>query len=54
MNRLVIFSLSCNLIIFACGLKLEHWSDPNVEGSILPSALAGASRGPKLFFEVIY
>ena len=34
------------------GSKLERWTDPNVEGSIQPNALADASRQPKLFFEV--
>ena len=33
---------------------MEHWNDPNVEGSIQPSALTEASRNPKLFFEVNY
>merc|ERR1719150_1629074 len=33
------------------GSKLERWTDPNVEGSIQPNALADASRQPKLFFE---
>ena len=51
MNQLVIFILCCNLT-FSCGLKLEHWSDPIIEGSIKPNALADASRKPKLFFGV--
>ena len=51
MNRLVIFIL-CSNLTFACGLKLEHWSDPIIEGSIKPNALADASRKPKLFFGV--
>ena len=51
MNQLVIFILYCNLT-FSCGLKLEHWSDPIIEGSIIPNALADASRKPKLFFGV--
>ena len=51
MNQFVIFILCCNLT-FSCGLKLEHWSDPIIEGSIKPNALADASRKPKLFFGV--
>ena len=53
MKRLVIIFFSCTLS-FIYGSKLEHWSDPNVEGSIQPSALTEASRNPKLFFEVIF
>merc|ERR1719328_854727 len=52
MKRFVIIFFSCILSLFTShGSKLEHWSDPNVEGSIQPSALTEASRNPKLFFE---
>jgi len=50
MKRFVIIFFSCTLS-FIYGSKLEHWNDPNVEGSIQPSALTEASRNPKLFFE---
>ena len=55
MKRFVIIFFSCILSLFTShGSKLEHWNDPNVEGSIQPSVLTEASRNPKLFFEVNY
>ncbi|TRY80825.1 hypothetical protein TCAL_12207 [Tigriopus californicus] len=47
---------ACQLVLLAVlmaglvsGRKLENWHDPEVQGSILPSAEADAQRQPKFF-----
>ena len=50
-----LFYLCCclgSLPLAARARKLENWSDPEVEGSVLPSARESARRQPKFFFGV--
>ena len=52
MNNMILIFIFAWTSSISYGSKLERWTDPNVEGSIQPNALADASRQPKLFFEV--
>ena len=48
----MIVYLGCVILPWIYGLKLEHWQNPSIEGSIEPSALQSAKRNPKVFFGV--